>query len=264
VKASFQLVPEGRYAVSPAFLSEIRSRGFEINVQDLNHDGHLLRNEKQFLRRIIAVNRYGQKLGAKGFRAAVLYRNLRWWHALDFAYDMSVPNVAHLEPQRGGCCTVFPYFIGPLLELPSTTTQDYALFHLLREHSLDLWERQIELIRAKHGLISLLVHPDYVQEKKAQKTYLALLHFLDRLRAERRVWVATPGQVNEWWRTRHELRLVHDGSRWRVKGAGSERARLAYARLDGETVRYDIVGSKPDATTPSPQPGPEETSVLTP
>jgi hypothetical protein len=63
--------------------------------------------------------------GVEGFRAAVLYRNPDWYDALTVAYDMSIPNVAQLDPQRGGCCTIFPYFIGNILEIPVTATQDY-------------------------------------------------------------------------------------------------------------------------------------------
>src|SRR5437867_3487163 len=37
LKASFQIIPEERYAVSEAFLDDIRSRGFEVNIHDLNH-----------------------------------------------------------------------------------------------------------------------------------------------------------------------------------------------------------------------------------
>ena len=37
IKASFQIVPEERYSVSPAFLDGIKRRGFEINLHDLNH-----------------------------------------------------------------------------------------------------------------------------------------------------------------------------------------------------------------------------------
>jgi hypothetical protein len=240
IKSAFQIIPEDRYAVSPAFLEAIRRRGFEINVHDLNHDGKLFRNEQQFMRRVTAVNRYGREFGSTGFRAGLLYRNQRWCHALDFQYDMSVPNVAHLEPQRGGCCTVFPYFIGKLLELPSTTTQDYALFHFLREYSLDLWEKQIGLIRQKHGLISILVHPDFILKKREQEVYLQLLRYLDKLRSTENVWITTPGQVNEWWRTRSTLRLIQDRAGWRIQGAGSERARIAYARLEGDTIKYEI------------------------
>jgi len=42
VKAAFGIVPEERYEVSPSLLDAIRNRGFEVAVQDLNHDGRLL------------------------------------------------------------------------------------------------------------------------------------------------------------------------------------------------------------------------------
>lgn len=249
IKSAFQIVPEGRYAVSQAFLSAIRERGFEINVHDLNHDGRLFQNEKRFMERVVSVNRYGKLFGTAGFRAGVMYRNQQWCHALEFEYDMSVPNVAHLEPQRGGCCTVFPYFIGHLLELPSTTTQDYALFHFLREYSLDLWKRQIAVIRQRHGLISILVHPDYILEKRAREVYLQLLRFLDTLRGKENVWLTTPASVNDWWRIRSALTLIPDGSGWRIHGAGSERARIAFARLEGDTIRYEIPAPGPTSTS---------------
>src|SRR5579872_510498 len=51
VKASFQIVPERRYPVSEGFLNDIRQRGFEINVHDLNHDGNLYRERQTFLLR---------------------------------------------------------------------------------------------------------------------------------------------------------------------------------------------------------------------
>ena len=80
------------------------------------------------LERVEQINEYGRRFQSQGFRSAVMYRQLAWAAALRFSYDMSVPNVAHLEPQRGGCCTVMPYFVGDLLELPLTTIQDYSLF----------------------------------------------------------------------------------------------------------------------------------------
>ena len=64
-----------------------------------------------------------------------MYREQGWFDAFEFSYDMSVPNAAHLEPQRGGCCTVMPYFVGDILELPLTTAQDYTLFHILNDYS---------------------------------------------------------------------------------------------------------------------------------
>jgi hypothetical protein len=169
-----------------------------------------------------------------------MYRNQQWCDALDFEYDMSVPNAAHLEPQRGGCCTVMPYFIGKLVELPLTTTQDYALFNFLREYSLDLWKLQIGLIRQNNGLITILVHPDYVMESRAREIYLGLLRHIAELRDGKHIWVATPGEVNTWWRIRNSLSLVQDGSQWRIEGAGSERSQIAYACLNDGTISYQF------------------------
>ena len=131
LRASFQLVPEARYEVTPTLLEEIRRRGFEVNIHDLNHDGRLFSDREEFRRRAGWINTYAREFGARGFRSGVLYRRPEWFDALEIAYDMSVPNVGHLEVQRGGCCTVLPYFIGGIVELPLTTTQDYSLFHVL-------------------------------------------------------------------------------------------------------------------------------------
>ena len=237
-RSAFQIVPEERYPVAAAFLQEIRDRGHEINVQDLNHDGNLFRDRRQFLARVKAINEYGRVWGAKGFRSAMLYRNLKWYDALEFEYDMSVPNTGRLEPQRGGCCTAFPYLIGGILELPLTTTQDYSLFHILREHRIDLWKTQAGLIMEKHGLLHFLTHPDYLLDDRAQSTYRALLAFLAELESEHKMWIALPNQVNEWWRQRSKMTLVPDDNGWRIEGPGKERARLAFAKLDGDRLIY--------------------------
>jgi len=238
IKASFQVIPQKQYRVSQEFLNTIRRRGLELNVQDLSHDRDLFDDPREFLLRARLINRYLRKYGAQGFRAGRMYRNPDWYEALEASYDMSIPNVAHLEAQRGGCCTIFPYFIGRILELPLTTTQDYSLFHILGDYSLKLWNEQIALIMEKHGLVSFIVHPDYIMEERVLDVYKALLAHVSRLREARDVWVALPGDVNRWWRERSQMRLVpEEGGRWRVEGRGHERARLAYATVaDGQLV----------------------------
>jgi len=239
-KASIQVVPEERYKVSCAFIQSIRDRGFEVNIQDLNHDGHLFRNREEFLRRAQRINAYGREYEAKGFRAAVLYRNLDWYDALEFSFDMSVPNVAHVDPQRGGCCTVMPYFVGDILEIPLTTIQDYALFHLLNEYSLDLWKAQTALIMEKNGLVSFIVHPDYVIEKRAQDIYRDLLAFLRQQGQEKRTWFALPGEIDDWWRSRSKMRVVDHDRKWHIEGPGAERAKLAFAKVVGDRLEYEV------------------------
>ena len=242
--ASYQIVPEDRYHASATFIDGIKERGFEVNIQDLNHDGLLFRNEVEFRRRAKKINAYADRFGARGFRSAALYRNHDWLTALTFEYDMSVPNVAHLDPQRGGCCTVLPYFIDNVLELPVTTTQDYSLFYILNQYSIDLWKQQIELIRRRNGLISFITHPDYLTTEAARSVYRQLLAYLAELREDERVWIATPGEVNDWWRQRAQLRIVEAGTRWRVVGAGSERARIGYAEEHMGQIALSIQGQE--------------------
>lgn len=240
IRSAFGIVPEERYTVDADFLSNIVERGFEIIVHDLNHDGRLFDNREEFLRRAKLINQYAQEFGATGFRAAVLYRKPEWFDALQISFDMSLPNVAHLDPQRGGCCTVMPFFIGDILELPVTTVQDYTLFHILDEYSIDLWKTQIDLVLKKHGFLSFLVHPDYVMEENALRIYEGLLGYLRELCSGMSIWCALPGEVNSWWRSRNKMSVVKDGHSWRIEGDDTGRAVLAYATNVDGTLRYEL------------------------
>lgn len=243
IKASFQIIPEGRYTISETLLREIRSQGFEINVHDLNHDGRLFDDRQTFLHRARKINHYLREYGAVGYRTGVMYRNQDWYNAFECEYDMSVPNVAHLDAQHGGCCTVMPYFINKVLELPLTTVQDYFLFYILKDHSIDLWRRQIEMINRQHGMASFIVHPDYVIAERNLATFKSLLEHLAGLRRSGIVWFALPGQVNRWWRQRSRMRLVRHRLGWKIEGDGSERARVAYAYLRNGKLAFHTVNT---------------------
>jgi hypothetical protein len=242
MRASFQVVPEQRYAVPDSFLGEIRNRGFELNVHDLNHDGSLFFDKAKFTNRAARINDHARRFGALGFRSAVLYRNLDWFGALDFVYDMSVPNSAPLDPQRGGCCTVMPYFIGSLLELPLTTIQDYSLFHILGTHEMELWNQQITSLITHHALLTFLVHPDYVIERRPQSAYCQLLERLRQAAAQHNCWLPLPREVAQWWKQRQEMRLVQAGAGWKVAGNGAHRARVAWAIADRGQLIYSLEG----------------------
>ena len=240
IQTAFQLVPEDRYDVSRDLIGSIRKRQCEVNVHGLNHDGNLFRDRKTFLKQARLINQYVQDYGAEGFRSACMYRNVDWYEDLNISYDMSVPNVAHLEPQSGGCCTVFPYFIGRILELPLTTVQDYSLFHILGEYSIDLWKKQAELIMKRHGMISFITHPDYLVDQKALAVYKTLLIYLSQLRSERNVWIARPCDINRWWRERNSMKLVLDEGKWRIEGPGRERARVGFASIKNDDIEYTV------------------------
>ena len=241
--SAFEVVPEERYAVPDEFLDEIRNGGCEVCIHGLNHDGRLFTTREIFTARVEKINQYAEKWRALGFRSPVLYRNLDWFSDLKFRYDMSVPNLGHLDPQPGGCCTVMPYFIGNILELPLTTTQDYSLFNILQQRSLELWRQQIAAIQEKHGLVSFIIHPDYVNETWSSALYSHLLEHLAGLRSERGMWMALPRDLDQWWRARAKMELVPENGGWQIVGNHAERARVAYASLEQGKLVYSVESS---------------------
>jgi hypothetical protein len=243
IRSSFQVIPEKRYDVPDEYVRNIRENGFEFNIHDLNHDGQLYQEHQLFLGRAKKINQYAKKFGATGFRAGVMYRNLDWYGAYEFSYDMSMPNVAHLEPQRGGCCTVFPYFAGKILEIPLTTCQDYSLFQILNDYSIGLWKMQIALLQKRYGLISFITHPDYLVDSRPRKVYESLLAYLQETIAREKLWMALPGEVDVWWRARNQMQLVQKDGNWAIEGPHSERAQVAFAVLDNGQLRYEVAKS---------------------
>ncbi len=240
IKSAFQIIPEGREDVWGRTAARLRQRGFEVNLHDLNHDGRLFAEKATFVEQARRINDYAREFECHGFRSGAMYREQGWFDAFEFSYDMSVPNAAHLEPQRGGCCTVMPYFVGNILELPLTTVQDYTLFFILNDYSTTLWKQQIELIGRRHGLISVITHPDYLVGEGERRVYVELLQHLADLRDRQRHWMALPSEINRWWRDRHQMTLVRSGDRWKVAGPGSDRACVAYATLDGDRLAYRL------------------------
>ncbi|MGH9220751.1 MAG: hypothetical protein ACRD1W_15705, partial [Vicinamibacterales bacterium] len=243
VKSAFQLIPEGREEQWRQTAGRLRPRGFEVNLHDLNHDGRLFADKEAFFRHARRINDYAREFGCEGFRSGAMYREQSWFGAFKFSYDMSVPNAAHLEPQRGGCCTVMPYFVGNILELPLTTVQDYTLFHILNDYSTTLWKEQIRLIRERHGLISVITHPDYLVGQRERGVYIELLRHLAELRERQGLWIALPGEINRWWRSRQQMTLTATKGGWRIDGPDSHRARVAYASLGGDRLVYTVDGA---------------------
>jgi peptidoglycan/xylan/chitin deacetylase (PgdA/CDA1 family) len=238
IRSSFEFVPEQRYEISRPLVNAIRAAECEVCIHGLNHDDKLFSSEQEFRARAKKINQYANDLGASGFRSPVMYRNPLWFDAFAFSYDMSVPNVAHLDPQRGGCCTVFPFFIGDILELPLTTIQDYPIYNILRSNPLQIWTSQLETILAKHGLASFLIHPDYTMEQDRQTLYCELLDLIKTFGVQRNLWLALPGEVDRWWRQRNSMVLSQMDGKWVIRGDGSDRAAIAYARIERGTLSF--------------------------
>jgi hypothetical protein len=111
-----------------------------------------------------------------------------------------------------------------------------------------LWEQQTQQILEHHGLMNFIVHPDYILGDKAQSAYRSLLSLLAGLRRDNGVWIALPREVNRWWRQRDRMKLTPKGEGWSIEGEGSERARIAFASLQGEQLVYSFT-EKPATCT---------------
>jgi hypothetical protein len=200
LRSSFNVVG-AQYEIDHGILHDLRERGFEIGLHGLHHDRSLFSSREEFERQLPALVEAAQCLGAEGFRSPATYRVLEWLPELPFAYDCTVPHSDPYEPQPGGCCSLWPYMIGRIVELPYTLPQDHTLFTLLHKRSVEPWLDQVRSIEQRFGLIQCPSHPDrgYLGDPDKRAIYCELL---DAVAERERLWKALPREVADWWRRR--------------------------------------------------------------
>jgi hypothetical protein len=232
------------YPIPPTAFAVVRAAGGEIGLHAIKHDGRLFADRASFERELPAIRRYMQEWDAVGFRSPALHRNAEWMAELDCLYDSSFPDTDPYEPEPGGCCSILPFFLGSLVELPVTMVQDHTLWEILREPRIDLWQRKAEWLIENHGLINVIVHPDYVNTPQRLELYEQLLAFLQEQVEKRRGWHALPRDVAAWWRARASLRVEGEGEGAQIVDGGApaqwaQRARLAWASQSDSTITID-------------------------
>ena len=181
-----------------------------------------------------AIRRYLDEWGAVGFRSPATHRNAEWMSRLGALYDSSFPDTDPFEPQSGGCCSIFPYLIDELVELPITLAQDHTMWEILRRPGIDLWLDKADWIRRHHGLVNVIVHPDYLLSDERLGLYY---RFLESLALCADGWHALPCEVARWWKAREGMRVASDGES--VIGGDGWDATVAWAREDGDSMVYD-------------------------
>ena len=217
-RSCFNFIPEGAYRVTRELRDWLAANGFEVGVHDLNHDGKLYRNPRDFAKKARRINQYLKDWDAVGFRSGFMLRNLDWLHQLNVHYEASTFDTDPFEPQPHGTGTIFPFWVarrttdhipkradkgqrteggGPLsavsgpvvssngyVELPYTLPQDSTLFLLLREQTPAIWVQKLDWI-ARHGGMALVdVHPDYIRfadESPVAHTY-PIEHYVELLK----------------------------------------------------------------------------------
>jgi peptidoglycan/xylan/chitin deacetylase (PgdA/CDA1 family) len=197
-RSSFNIVPE-LYRVDHALLGELRSRGFEIGIHGLKHDGKLFRSRRGFTERARAINRHLQELGAVGYRSPLTHRQPEWMQALDIGYDSSFFDTDPYEPIGGGAMSIWPFFLGRFVELPYTLAQDSTLVGLLKEKTPRMWLEKVRFVEEFCGMALVNTHPDYLRSKTTAAVYR---EFLEVLKDRGGYWRALPREVAWWWRGR--------------------------------------------------------------
>jgi len=195
----------GDYVVDETVLRAIRAAGCEVGLHGLHHDGQLFQSRRHFERQLPWIHRYLDEWDAEGFRSPSTHRNAEWMPELGASYDSSFPDTHPFDAQPGGCCSILPFFLGDLVELPITLPQDHTLFELLREPDIALWRQKAAWIAEHGGLVTVLVHPDYALTADRLRHYEELLAFLGGLDGG---WHALPRDVARWWRRRAALEAV--------------------------------------------------------
>lgn len=225
------------YPIPAGLLDEVRAAGCEVGLHAIKHDCKLFESRARFESELPAIHRYLSAWGADGFRSPATHRNPDWMPELGARYDTSFPDTDPFEPQPGGCCSILPFFLGEMVELPITLVQDHTLWEILRQDSIDYWTTKSDWIVENGGLINPIVHPDYLDTPARLRMYE---EFLEYLAAQRDGWFALPREVAAWWRTRDGLRCVEDDGETRIEGEGADRARLVWVRGEGEELRHEL------------------------
>lgn len=219
------------YPIPDGLFDEVRAAGCEVGLHGILHDGKLFSDRATFEANLPKIAHYAKAWDVAGFRSPATGRNAAWMHELPVQYDSSFPDSDPFEPQPGGCCSIMPFFFGDVVELPITLTQDHTVWEILRSPGIDLWREKTAWLHANHGLVNIIIHPDYVVEDRLLARYEAFLAYLAELDD---VWHALPRDAARWWREREALSIVAHG---RVAGETGFAASAAYAsERDGRLV----------------------------
>jgi peptidoglycan/xylan/chitin deacetylase (PgdA/CDA1 family) len=214
-------LPLAQYEIDWNLVDRLRQRGFEFGAHGLSHDGRLFRSESDFSELAPLLQERARTHGLNGFRAPSTLRRAEWISRLSFDFDCSFSDSDPYEPQPGGTCSVFPFFLAHMVELPYTMPQDHTLIHLLHRSPMQIWEMKAKWIESLGGMILTLVHPDYCGSGQYLEEYETLLKQLNNYQS---AWRALPSDVSAWWRRRDQMKLTVRGDSPSIEGPGSERA----------------------------------------
>jgi hypothetical protein len=209
-RSSFNFVA-GDYHVPAALRQNLTDRGFEVGVHGLHHDKNPFRSKSVFQKQAVEINRYIKEWDSVGFRTPSMYHDLQLLHHLNIKYDASTFDTDPFEPQPDGVRTIFPFWVtgnsqrGGYVELPYTLPQDFLLYILMQEKSIDIWKRKLDWIVEHGGMALFITHPDYMSfvETLDYDEYPARYYekFLEHIKSkyEGLYWNVLPRDLSDFW-----------------------------------------------------------------
>ena len=213
-RSSFNFVAED-YQLSSEVFTELKSSGFEIGLHGIKHLNPF-HTRSHFQEQATKINRYLKDWGAVGFRGPSMYHNLSWIHDLDIEYDASTFDTDPFEPQPDGMSTIFPFWVAGngnkkgYVELPYTLPQDFLLFVLMNQKSIDIWKSKLDWVAEHGGMALFIAHPDYMDFTGNDTTngnyppryYGEFLEYIST-RYKGQFWQALPREVARFWASRY-------------------------------------------------------------
>jgi peptidoglycan/xylan/chitin deacetylase (PgdA/CDA1 family) len=213
-RSSYNFVAED-YAVSSDLRRHLTDRGFEVGIHGLNHKGTLYHSRKEFLFHAERINAYLKEWQAVGFRSPSMHHNLEWIHDLNIEYDSSTFDTDPFEPQPDGVGRIFPFWVERngsgqgYVELPYTLPQDFTLFVILREKTIEIWKKKIDWVAGHGGMVLVNTHPDYMNFDCSQPGIEEYpLHYYEQMltyikdRYKDQYWHPLPKEIARFWSSR--------------------------------------------------------------
>ena len=183
------------------FFHEVLKGENEVACHGDNHDESLpYLSQSEICSRLEKYRNTIKEYNMKGFRSPSLLRTPTLLRAISefFEYDSTFPDteISARPPYRSGCCSIFPYRLGKLMELPLTLPQDSTCVFLKKtpEEILKLWLNKLSWIKEMGGLATLNIHPDSHFGMKG-KIFDIYRSFLEIVTKDTKAWVITPAEV---------------------------------------------------------------------
>ena len=208
VRSCFNIVPE-RYAICRQMLDEIKQREFSLGVHGLKHDGKLFLSYDIFRKNAVRINGYLNEWGIKGFSSPSMISRIDWMHLLDIDFSTSTFDTDPFEPQPVAVETIFPFVVKHgscekcFVEMPYTLPQDFTLYVILKEKTIDIWKKKLDWIAIHGGMALVNAHPDYMnfnicrrcaREEYPVRLYSDFIRYVQDNYSDL-VWNARPEQV---------------------------------------------------------------------